>query len=56
MGNGQFAASSTATSITNVGYFAGPSVSLSESQPTPSYYIVSVNGQKNLRLGGPGAC
>jgi hypothetical protein len=56
MGNGEFAAASAATSITNVGYFGGPPVNLFEFQPTPSYYTVSVDGQNNLRFGGPGAC
>ena len=56
MGNGKFASDSTAATITNVGYFAGPAVSISTVAQDPNRYSAAVFNGSSLRFGGPGAC
>jgi hypothetical protein len=57
MGNGLFASTGNASaSITGISYFAGPPVSLSIIQPTPSLYTAVAYSTNNVRYGGPGAC
>ena len=56
MGNGQFSSSSTAAIINGIGYWFGPSLSLSVVQPTPGFYTATVFGGNRVRYGGPGAC
>lgn len=56
MGNGQFASSASATSISGMSNINGPAVSKSTSATTPAFYSASSTGSASMRYGGPGAC
>jgi hypothetical protein len=55
MGNGQFAASTTAASISGIGFISGPAVSVSTSA-THAHYTSLRTSANSMRYGGPGAC
>jgi hypothetical protein len=57
MGNGNFGTSTAAASITNIGFYGGPStLALSAFADYASYYNSQLTSSNSLRYGGPGAC
>lgn len=56
MGNGQFASSTTAASITSLAFIGGPAVNISTLQTHPTMYTALRTSANSLRYGGPGAC
>lgn len=56
MGNGLFASSTSATSISAMSNINGPAVSKSTSATSPAFYSALSTGTASMRYGGPGAC
>jgi len=56
MGNGLFASSASAASISGMSNINGPAVNKSTSATTPAYYSAMSTGSTSMRYGGPGAC
>jgi len=56
MGNGAFAGSTTAASILNMGFWAGPATAITTGATHPAYYTTSKTASGAMRYGGPGAC
>jgi hypothetical protein len=56
MGNGQFAASSSAAQISGIGFFGGPAPAIGTFATNPSFYTAATVSSSSMRYGGPGAC
>ncbi|TCO54879.1 neprosin family prolyl endopeptidase [Actinocrispum wychmicini] len=56
MGNGLFASSVSAATISGIGFFNGPAVNFSANATNPALYTVNKTDSTTMRFGGPGAC
>jgi hypothetical protein len=56
MGTSAFASSTSAATISNMAFIAGPAVNVTTLQTHPGFYTVSRTATNSTRYGGPGAC